>query len=687
MRRSPSPFAIAALSLLCVLLMAACNSSTMPVLRYITISPASATGTVGSQVTFAAQLYFSDGSIQNGTTLVVWTSSNTAVASMNANVATPLTAGTTTIMASVTNAQGKVSATATLTVNTLATLTITPMNPSVPVGAQQQFDAMAKFSDGTTQDVTTLANWFSSNSDVTIGLNTGLATVATTATVNETSTISAFLYGASQTTLLTVSAPIPVSLTVTPVQPANATIAIGNIATFTATENWSDGSTGHVPSGTVAWTSSSTAQAGVIANATVSSNATAAGFASSGTTPVTITATEGTLTAGTAPLTVVTGSAHYAYVSTGPTSAPPVGPAIDSFTVTPSAAPYLTTPQSTDASFMPGNPFQTVFHPNGQFVYVTDGTPNVWVLTVDPSTGALARPSTTPAPIGSYGPISVGGSANDFTFVAVDPYGRFLYVSDDGFGGGPSSISAFAINSDGSLTQLASIPPGTKNTFSPEHLIIDHTGSYLYATNYYASVVNAYNINPDGTLTPFSSTPPSSPTFSTGANSNPWHAALDPTGTYLYAADAFNNAIVGFTIGSGGVLSPLSGSPFPVVSGVTAAVFVSAVVVHPSGQYIYALDDGGATGQVFAFSLGSNGMIGSAIGTPVATGNGPQNGFVVDPTGALLAAENSGDGTISLYTIAPSTSTTPPPGGLTAAAPINLGTGALPFYVTFYNAP
>ena len=679
MRRSPSPFAIAALSLLCVLLMAACNSSTIPVLRYITISPASATGTVGSQVTFAAQLYFSDGSIQNGTTLVVWTSSNTAVASMNANVATPLTAGTTTIMASVTNAQGKVSATATLTVNTLATLTITPMNPSVPVGGQQQFDAMAKFSDGTTQDVTTLANWFSSNSDVTIGLNTGLATVATTATINETSTISVFLYGASQTTLLTVSAPIPVSLTVTPVQPANATIAIGNIATFTATENWSDGSTGHVPSGTVAWTSSSTAQAGVIANATVSSNATAAGFASSGTTPVTITATEGTLTAGTAPLTVVAGSAHYAYVSNNGDAA------IEAYPVTASTSPYFGSPQVMNFSFLFGGPIQTVFHPNGQFVYVTDGATTVSVLTVDPSTGALAQPPATPAPIGSYGPIPVGGSANDFTFVAVDPYGRFLYVSDDGFGGGASSISAFAINSDGSLTQLASIPPGTKNTFSPEHLIIDHTGSYLYATNYYSSVVNAYNINPDGTLTPFSSTPPSSATFSTGANSNPWHATLDPTGSNLYVADSFNQAIVGFTIGSGGVLSPISGSPFPVVSGTTSAVFVSSVIVHPSGQYIYALDDGGATGQVFAFSLGSNGVIGSAIGTPQVTGIGPQNGFVVDPTGALVACENNlaAPGTISLFTVAPSSSSTP--GALTAVTPAPAGTS--PFYVTFYNAP
>jgi len=54
MRTSSRHFTVAALSLVCVLILAACCSTNTPVLRYITISPTSQSTTVGTAATFTA---------------------------------------------------------------------------------------------------------------------------------------------------------------------------------------------------------------------------------------------------------------------------------------------------------------------------------------------------------------------------------------------------------------------------------------------------------------------------------------------------------------------------------------------------------------------------------------------------------------------------------------------------------
>jgi hypothetical protein len=90
--------------------------------------------------------------------------------------------------------------------------------------------------------------------------------------------------------------------------------------------------------------------------------------------------------------------------------------------------------------------------------------------------------------------------------------------------------------------------------------------------------------------------------------------------------------------------------------------------------------------QVFAFNLDSaTGVIGSQIGTPLLTVNSP-NGMAIDRTGVLLPIDNNFDNTLSLFTIAPSGSTTPPPGGLTATTPPTVATDNQPLFVEFYTA-
>ena len=653
MRRSSRHFTLAALALVCVVILAACCSTNTPVLRYITISPTSQSTTVGTPATFTATAYYSDGSTAPATSLVTWSSSAPSVATVTGGVCNPLTVGTTTISAA---AAGTPGATATLTVTNPATpvsLAVTPAPITVPLGGTQQFTATVTFSDDSTQDVTTSSAWSSATtSAATIGAATGLASVPTTATVGTTSVITATYSGLTASANLTVGAAAPASLQIT-ATPNVTSLAIGNSVTLLAQEVYSD-STLHIPANVVVWTNTPTptgATGLVTQTANNSDTSDVSGILAGNTT---ITAADGSLTASVT-LTVVTGVAKYAYVSNN-------GGSLEWYTVG-TTSPYLNTPQTNSSTL---GPWQSVIHPSGQYLYYVDILGNLFAATVTPGTGATTL----------VGSSTVIGASGNFYFVAVDPYGRFVYASSDG----DNQISGFAVQSDGTLTPVPDSPfvGAAFNLSSPECLIIDRTGSYLYATNNGNATVSAYSINPaNGALTTL--LPSSNATIPTGtAASTPELATLDPTGKYIYVAND-DNTIAEFSIGSGGALTSIGN--VPAISGASDTV---SVVVHPSGSYLYVLDAGGATGQVFTFAIGTGGVIGSQIGSAVPAGVNPITSIVIDPTGTFVATANQGDNTVSVFPVLTSGTGTGSLGAASLISDPNLNT---PTYVTLYNAP
>jgi hypothetical protein len=116
-------------------------------------------------VSFTATGTFSDGSTQDVSDAVIWSSSNTAVATMsNASgsegVATAASLGTTTIQAIF----GGTMATTTLTVTSavLVSIAVTPSTVYLSTGASVSFTAIGTYSDGTTQNITASVTWSSS---------------------------------------------------------------------------------------------------------------------------------------------------------------------------------------------------------------------------------------------------------------------------------------------------------------------------------------------------------------------------------------------------------------------------------------------------------------------------------------------------------------------------------------------
>jgi uncharacterized protein YjdB len=177
------------------------DSSTLSQLQ---VTPATATVAAQTATQFNAIGVFSDGSTQNLTSSVSWTSSPASVATVsNASptkgLATGVAAGKATITALFAEQQPG-AATLTVTNATLSSISVTPDTASISLGGTQQFTATGTFSDGTTENLTAQVTWTSSEVSVATISPGGLASTAGTGQT----TITATMNGVSGTAKLTV---------------------------------------------------------------------------------------------------------------------------------------------------------------------------------------------------------------------------------------------------------------------------------------------------------------------------------------------------------------------------------------------------------------------------------------------------------------------------------------------------
>ena len=231
---------------------------TAAVLSSMVVTPVNPNVGIGTTQQFRSIGAYSDGTSQDVTTSVVWTSAAPVVATMNASgaansgLASALTSGTSIITASLSG----ISANTTLRVTSaLTTMTITPLNPSVARGLTRQFAALGTFADGTTQDFTTQATWASATPSVATMNASGFTTSGlATAQALGTSVISATFAGVSGSTSLNVTAATLRSLAVTPTNPsvgqgftrqfiALGTLTDNSVMDVTTSATWSSANT------------------------------------------------------------------------------------------------------------------------------------------------------------------------------------------------------------------------------------------------------------------------------------------------------------------------------------------------------------------------------------------------------------------------------------------------------------
>jgi uncharacterized protein YjdB len=223
-------------------------------LESISVSPPTPSVAKGGTQQFTATGTYSDGSTQNLSTQVTWGSSMAGVATISNvagsnGLASALAQGTTTISATLGATTGH--ATLTVTPATLASISVTPTTPSVPLPLTITFVATGIFTDHTTHDLTTQVTWASSTiATATISNAAGSQGLASTVAAG-TTTISATSGSVSGSTLLTVTSATLQSITVTPASPS---VAKGTTVQLSATGTYSDGSNVDL-TGFVTWAS------------------------------------------------------------------------------------------------------------------------------------------------------------------------------------------------------------------------------------------------------------------------------------------------------------------------------------------------------------------------------------------------------------------------------------------------
>jgi trimeric autotransporter adhesin len=227
-------------------------------LVYLSVAPSDASVPLGVPQPFTAIGIFSDGTRQDLTAQVAWSSAPQNVATISADgVASPIGPGTATIFA----AWYDVVASTVLVVTnaTLDALVVDPPLASIAAGTASPFTATGVYSDGSTADLTALATWSSSDASVaTISNASGSHGVADGVAPGR-AVVTATFDGRSETAELTVTDAYLVAIAVTP---SGASAPVGRTEPLTATGTFSDGSAQDLTAG-AGWTSSDPAIAAV----------------------------------------------------------------------------------------------------------------------------------------------------------------------------------------------------------------------------------------------------------------------------------------------------------------------------------------------------------------------------------------------------------------------------------------
>lgn len=218
----------------------------------VTVTPGSASGSVGQSAQFTAVARNSSGTVLTGRT-VTWASGNSAVVSVTSSgYATAIGGGSTTVSATVGGVTGHAAVTVTGTpAITVGSVTVTPGTVSGNVGDSATLTASVKDASGAA--ITSVpVTWASSNAAV--------ATVDSTGTVRALSGGSADLIatagGKSGKSTITVASTPVVTVGSVTVSPGSASGNVGDAAQFTATVK--DASGADMTGQTITWSSSNT---------------------------------------------------------------------------------------------------------------------------------------------------------------------------------------------------------------------------------------------------------------------------------------------------------------------------------------------------------------------------------------------------------------------------------------------
>ena len=253
------------------------------------------------------------------------------------------------------------------------------------------------------------------------------------------------------------------------------------------------------------------------------------------------------------------------------------------------------------------------------------------VFREDPFSGVLTQLSQSPYPVGS-------GAQS----VVIHPSGKFLYVANSGQG--ENDVSLFDIGSDGTVSEVS---PRTSVGTLPFLLAMDPAGSYLYVANALSNNISVFSIDAStGILSPVTGSP-----FS--INLSPKNMQLAPSGKFLYvSAPSQPTGVVAVFSVNAGALSLVAFT-------LTADNNPAGLAIDPSGSFLYTANATASSISIYCIAPapcetgtpGPSGTLQQVPQSPLADTFQHPVALIVDPTGKFLYVANQGSNNISTYSI------------------------------------
>ncbi|HLH06290.1 MAG TPA: beta-propeller fold lactonase family protein [Terriglobales bacterium] len=273
---------------------------------------------------------------------------------------------------------------------------------------------------------------------------------------------------------------------------------------------------------------------------------------------------------------------------------------------------------------------------------------------INSSNGALTK-------IGSVQP-ATGNNVDDMT---VDAKHHRLYVMQKTpVPPAPANTKVFTYEVDpgtGNVTQSSAAPYTTTDELAFPVISVDarfmFTGDYATPSLFHTLLLDSAS----GAVTQQGET--------TQASEQPtavMQPAVEPNGKYVYAANAENNHIYGFSINGGvGTLTFVPGVPFTVGSTTSGCPPKSPYCAAPmafANGYLYMVDTAFPELVAFKIDQGTGSLTGVA-GSPFTTGNTTYDSIATTPNGKFLYAASSLSSVLAGWSLDPSTGiATPIPG-------------------------
>lgn len=278
-----------------------------------------------------------------------------------------------------------------------------------------------------------------------------------------------------------------------------------------------------------------------------------------------------------------------------------------------------------------------------------------------PATATAPAVPAKPAALSAFSnsPLS-GGYAPLSMVVATNPKNAFLYV------GAATGIYLYLISSNGSIAA-----PSTGAIQTPAYavsLAVSPDGNWLIALDGQSQQLDIFQINTSsGGLTSVVANQVPKYSIQSGVW-QPTSVRLSPNGNFIFAAlGTAGDVVFTFNTSNGDAVMAQS------LSTGNAQTADLGLAIDPNSAYLY-IARSGVSGGLAVYSIGSGGLLNAIKGSPFAAGSGTYS-VVLDSTGTYAYAANRTDNTISGFTIAPVTATTAPSLTPLSGSPYASGSG------------